>query len=101
MVNAVPHRKRFAPAKRRRHVPQPVDGGGAVDVVAEKTKGRAADLRRWHGSAGLREIASALWSPSYAGIFEDEFSFNFAECGGGGYSLPPTTYRARILHTNG
>ena len=50
MVNAVPHRKRFAPAKRRRHVPQPVDGGGAVDVVAEKTKGRAADLRRWHGT---------------------------------------------------
>ena len=87
-------RARFAPAKRR--------AGGSSDAATidelfyHPAVGEAFDRRRWHGTAGLMDISSSLWVGSYTELFDDEYTHNRARSCGGGYHLPPSTYRARL-----
>ena len=51
----------------------------------------------WHGRTGLQQIAQLLWiGPDYNDLFELEFELNSSAIGGGGYQLPPSTYRVRL-----
>ena len=49
-----------------------------------------------HGRERLRQIATLLWSPCYRALFDLEYEVNSRACGGGGYTLQPSTYRARL-----
>ena len=42
------------------------------------------------------DISSSLWVGSYTELFDDEYTHNRARSCGGGYHLPPSTYRARL-----
>ena len=53
-------------------------------------------VRDWHGAHGLKQIALLLWSSDYSYVFDEEYNINLNACGGGGYELPPNTYRARL-----
>jgi hypothetical protein len=41
-------------------------------------------------------IAPRLWVSDYRALFAQEMVENAAACNGGGYQLPPSTYRARL-----
>ena len=48
------------------------------------------------GSAGLQYLAKLLWVPDYTQLFLMEFKQNLQAVGGGGFQLPPSSYRARL-----
>ena len=92
MVNAVPRRRRFT-AVRRRGAPAAQVENIPADVLPVAAPSWS---QLWHGTAGLQQIAQLLWLPSYDELFELEFEVNSAACGGGGFALPPSTYRQRL-----
>ena len=63
-----------------------------IQVELEGVRG----VRDWHGAHGLKQIALLLWSSDYSYVFDEEYNINLNACGGGGYELPPNTYRARL-----
>jgi hypothetical protein len=43
-----------------------------------------------------RHIVPKLWASDYRALFATEMLENTAACKGGGYVLPPSSYRARL-----
>ena len=67
--------------------------------IEEPTELAAAAARgMWCGPDGLAQIAQLLWLPGrlWPQLFELEYEVNKLACGGGGYELPPSSYRARL-----
>ena len=95
MPNRVPVRQRFTQSRRRRPA-APEDGAGGEPQSTDPHAERIAEPAALMGSRRQRELAGALWQPSYEEIFKQEYEENLRACHGGGYALPPTTYRARL-----
>jgi hypothetical protein len=53
-------------------------------------------VERLQGLELRRAIAPKLWAADYRALFASEMLENEAACNGGGYRLPPSTYRARL-----
>ena len=88
-------RTRFVRVRRRRAA-SPAETSAPTENLFFGEQAAVHADRVWHGQQGLQDIATMLWLPSYARLFELEYTLNELECGGGGYQLQPSTYRARL-----
>ena len=96
-------RRRFSLPRRRRKSSSALDQGKTTELMelsdseAQFHHDVEADCGiDWHGTKGLEQIASMMWAKDYSVLFEKEYEYNLRACGGGGYDLPPSTYRARL-----
>jgi hypothetical protein len=94
-------RRRWDPPRRRRKSSSAPDQGETTELMELCDRKFHLDIEAdcgidWHGTKGLEQIASMMWAKDYSILFEKEYEYNSRACGGGGYDLPPSTYRARL-----
>jgi len=94
-------RRRWDPPRRRRKSSSAPDQGETTELMELCDRQFHLDIEAncgidWHGTKGLEQIASMMWAKDYSILFEKEYEYNSRACGGGGYDLPPSTYRARL-----